>query len=761
MLSHHKMMVMPNKKKIIYTVAMLTLGALIFLCWPQRLLLEDKPFCTVLEDEHGELLAAQIAQDGQWRFPMMDSLPEKFIDCILTYEDKRFYSHVGIDFLSTARAIHQNIRERRVVSGASTITMQIMRMSMGHNDRSISNKLIEMLAAVRLDFKRSKSEIINIYASHAPFGGNVVGLEAAAWKYFDKNPYQLSWAEMATLSVLPNAPSLITFTKNRDQLIKKRNILLNSLRDRDIIDDIELEPSLSEPLATGLYELSHDASHYMHFLKSQSHTGRLQSSVDRSLQVALNKILDRHYDVLSQNDIHNGAILVIDNKTLDVKAYCANVPKTSEERNVDMILAQRSSGSILKPLLYAAMIDGGHLAPDALVRDVPIYMSRFTPTNYNGQFKGLVPASEALSKSLNVPFVVLLQEYGVEKFRRQLEQIGLRTVNKSGNAHYGLSLILGGAEVRLYDLVHAYAAMARTLSGEQDFMWDKGSIYHTLEAMKKLERPDDRGNWQLFNSSQQLAWKTGTSYGHRDAWSIGVTPQYTIGVWVGNSDGEGRDQIIGSSTAGKILFDVMEALPADNHWFDTPYEEVTWMQTCRTTGMLPSIHCDRVDTTLISQSVLKSGTCHYHKTISTEPEGQWQVNNSCYSGDIIKKSILQLSAREAQYYLPSHPDIVVDVPWHPDCADPPVAGAMQIVYPNSSEHIYIPRDLNAQRQKIIAEVAHIDKDSKVYWYVDDHYQGKTESFHSIEIDLPAGKHTLFCVDELGEESAVSFQVISK
>ena len=246
---------MSRKKKILYSAAALMIVALIFLCWPQRLLLEVKPFCTVLEDEHGELMAAQIAQDGQWRFPMMDSLPEKFIDCILTYEDKRFYQHMGIDIRSTARAIRQNIQERRIVSGASTITMQIMRMSMGHSDRSISNKLVEMLAAVRLDFKRSKSEIIKIYASHAPFGGNVVGLEAAAWKYFDKSPYQLSWAEMATLSVLPNAPSLITFTKNRDLLLKKRNTLLTNLRNRDIIDDIELELSLSEPLATGLYEL--------------------------------------------------------------------------------------------------------------------------------------------------------------------------------------------------------------------------------------------------------------------------------------------------------------------------------------------------------------------------------------------------------------------------------------------------------------------------------------------------------------------------
>ena len=752
---------MSRKKKILYSAGALMIGAVIFLCWPQRLLLEDNPFCTVLEDQHGELMAAQIAQDGQWRFPMMDSLPEKFIDCILTYEDKRFYQHMGIDIRSTARAIRQNIQERRVVSGASTITMQIMRMSMGHSDRSISNKLVEMLAAVRLDFKRSKSEIIKIYASHAPFGGNVVGLEAAAWKYFDKSPYQLSWAEMATLSVLPNAPSLITFTKNRDLLLKKRNTLLTNLRNRDIIDDIELELSLSEPLATGLYELSHDASQYMHFLKGKGNTGRIQSSVDRSLQVSLNDILDRHYDDLSQNDIYNGAILVIDNETMEIKAYCANVPKTSEERSVDMIQAQRSSGSILKPLLYAAMIDGGHLAPDALVRDVPIYMSRFTPSNYNGQFRGLVPASEALSKSLNIPFVVLLQEYGVEKFRRQLEQIGLRTINKSGNAHYGLSLILGGAEVKLYELTQVYASMARSLSGQQDFMWDNGSVYHTLEAMKKLERPDDRGNWQLFNSSQMLAWKTGTSYGHRDAWSVGVTPRYTIGVWVGNSDGEGRDQIIGSSTAGKILFDVMETLPVDNHWFDTPYEDMTWMPTCRATGLLPSVHCDQIDTTLLSKSVLRSGTCHYHKTISTESEGQWQVNNSCYSGNIITKSILKLSPKEALYYLPSQPDIVVEMPWHPDCIDMSTAGAMEIVYPNSSERIYIPRDLNAQRQKIIAEVAHIDKDSKVHWYLDDQYQGQTESFHSIEIDLPAGDYTLFCVDESGEESAVTFEVISE
>lgn len=731
------------------------------LLWPIQLSLLNDPYCTVVEDHEGHLLSAQIATDGQWRFPLIDSLPASFIDCITSYEDARYFYHPGVDIISGIRALQQNYKAGRVVSGASTIPMQLMRMSSDHNDRSLRSKIIESVGALRLDFQYDKDYLLRLYASHAPFGGNVVGLEAAAWKYFNRDPYNLSWAEMATLAVLPNAPSLIRFDKSRDRLLEKRNFLLKKLHADNKIDKIELELSLEEPLGSGWYELPHIAPHLLEWLKKKEIKGKIISNIHKEVQVQINQILNRHYAKWSSNSIHNAAVMVIDNSNGDIIAYNANIPATTEEEHVDMIQAERSSGSILKPLLYASMIEEGLITPRAYVQDIPLFIDGFRPTNYDGNFKGLIGAAEALSRSLNVPFVVLLREFGVEKFRKKLFQSGLSSIDQSGSGYYGLSLILGGAEVTLYELTKVYSNMASTMTQSYGQGWSRSSVFHTLEAMRKLQRPSLRGEWEQYSSSRVLAWKTGTSFGHRDAWSIGITPQYTIGVWVGNADGEGREDIIGVSTAGAVLFDVVDILEIDDAWFETPYDEMLFTEVCASSGMLPSIQCTDKSQEWIAKSSIESPVCHFHEIIQVDKAGKWRVNNSCYEDEILSKSFLNMTPIQAKYYYNNNPNLVKAPPWHPDCISEGYNDLMEFIYPNPNEKLYVPLDFNGRRQNIVVELIHKRNDAKVYWYLDEHFMGSTSTFHKQSIGHDIGYHTLYCIDDTGTEKSVSFEIIGE
>ena len=508
------------RTKSLYVLGLILLTFWAFLLTPLQLDILNDPYSVVLEDNQGNLLSAQIAKDEQWRFPMSNELPQIFIKCMTAYEDQRFFSHWGIDPYAIVRAIRQNIKARKVVSGASTISMQLIRMSRRNRNRTIGQKLIEAALALKLEWKYSKSEIFGMYAAHAPFGGNVIGLEAASWKYYNKKADNLSWAQTATLAVLPNSPSLVKFNRNRSKLLEKRNFLLRKLNKLNVLSDTDLELALEEELNYENYVLPSHAPHLLELAKKENKTGRIATTINGQVQKEVNTILNRHYELLAQNEVHNAAVIIMNTKNSEMIAYAANVPTTSQESSVDMIQARRSSGSILKPFLYAAMMDEGLIMPHSFIKDTPIFIDGFRPGNYDRSFSGVLPTSEALRKSLNVPFVLLLQKYGVEKFKRKLNQIGFKTIKKPGG-HYGLSLILGGAEVRLSELVTSYAHMGRqlyeydvnrgqypseiyetayysrsnltgnkvksSLSKDRVQSFRAASIYHTFEAMKKLE----------------------------------------------------------------------------------------------------------------------------------------------------------------------------------------------------------------------------------------------------------------------------------
>ena len=772
-----------TKKKVgIITILALLLWYLF--CLPGKLF--DTPYSTLVMDRDNELLGARISEDGQWRFPPTDSVPQKYATALIQFEDRGFRYHPGVNPFSIGRAFVQNIKEGRVVSGGSTITMQTVRL-MRNEKRTYFEKLIELIWATRLELTRSKNNILALYASHAPMGGNVVGIDAASWRYFGHDAASLSWAEAATLAVLPNAPSLIHFGRNRDALVGKRNRLLARLYDKKIISETDYELALSEPLPNQPYSLPQFAPHLVTQLYKQQPGQHVQTTIQRSLQMQTEEVLSRWNEEFSQNGIHNLAALVVDLQSNEVLAYSGNVQfdKNIAGSQVDIIQSLRSTGSILKPFLYCAMLQEGVMLPKELLPDVPINIGGFSPKNFSLQYDGAVHADEGLARSLNVPSVVSLRRYGVPKFHQFLQSIGLSSLKKSAE-HYGLSLILGGAEASLWEVANAYSTMARTVNSYntsqtypemEDFTYiaptgkekiksttstpvlNAGSAWLTLEALTNLNRPEEI-DWQSIPSMSKVAWKTGTSYGFRDAWSVGVTPRYLVAVWTGNASGEGRPGLTGARTSAKVMFDLFNLLPQTS-WFDIPYNELTEAAICRESGLLQGSYCPEssIDTLLIPHKGLQDNSCGYHKRIHLSQDGQYQVYQQCAGNrGIMPVSWLVLPPSWAWYYKQQHPDYRSLPPFSPECVFGGSGQPMQFIYPFYNAIIKLTKQLDGSQGKTIFELAHQNPSTTVYWHLDNEYVGETSDVHQMELSPAKGKHKVTVVDEEGNSLGVEFGV---
>lgn len=752
-----------------------------YLCLPKSLFAD--PYSTVVNDRSGMLLGAKIAKDGQWRFPPVSIVPKQFVSAILTFEDKRFYDHCGVDFRALARAIIQNVKAGKIESGASTITMQVIRLSRKGKARTIYQKVIEMILATRLELRHTKDEILAMYASHAPYGGNVVGLDAACWRYYQKDPANLSMSEATMLAVLPNAPSLIHLSRSRDQLISKRDRLLSRLRDAEVISEEDYQLSLLEVIPPRPFALPALAPHLLEYLDVSYEGQLIQSSVDREMQDMISKIADRHCAFNQQSDIHNIGILVVDNETAEVLSYIGNASNAVSERAVDMVQARRSSGSILKPILYAHMLEEGALLPKALVKDVPMQFSGFSPRNYNKKYSGAMPADQALAMSLNIPAVYCLQQFGVAKFLDAARNHGITTLIQNED-HYGLSLILGGGEVKLWELCMVYANMASVLSkgstsdnialgrklklrmtdiidssaeGQRHIL-SAGAIYKTFEAMTTLLRPGQDGGWQQYDSSKPIAWKTGTSYGHRDAWAVGVSSRYTIGVWVGNADGEPKHGLIGVSLAGQVLFDLVGRLDV-GPFFDEPIDDLPAITTCQKSGYLAGPFCSAHDTIFAPALGSRSPVCPYHSMIHLDKDGL-QVNSECH--EILQMEHVawfELPPSMAHYYHKLHPEYAPAPRFRSDCNASADNEAISFVYPSARAQIYLPTNGLGVVEDAVFSVAHSDPSAELHWHIDDVYLGATTELHSMKISAARGLHTVTVVDLDGNEAVQYFEIM--
>ncbi len=769
-----------KKKKLLGGFLLIILISYIF-CLPKQLF--HVHYATVVADRNGELLGARIATDGQWRFPARSTTPAKIKTCLLEFEDSRFYYHWGVDPLAIGRAIIQNMKEDRVVSGGSTLTMQTIRLAR-NKPRTFGEKIIEMIWASRLEFRYSKEKILSLYVSHAPFGGNVVGLDAAAWRYFGHPAEDLSWAEAAMLAVLPNSPAMIHLSKGRQLLLNKRNRLLERLYKKGEIDRSDYELAIGEPLPLEPLPLPQTAPHLVDYFYQHHREASAISTVDRGIQLRVEELVERWNREFMQSDIRNIAVLVIDVPANEVIAYCGNTHINREQsgNQVDVIRSPRSTGSILKPFLYYAMLQDGELLPHTLLPDIPININGFSPQNFSQQFEGAVPASEAIARSLNIPTVTMLQRYGVPKFHQFLKQIGLTTLGKP-SSHYGLSLILGGAEATLWDVTTAYTDMARCLEGQgktncrlfleesterleisgddskssdQAGAFRPGAVWQVFDALKEVNRPEEI-DWRSIPSMQTIAWKTGTSYGFRDAWAVGVTSRYAVGVWVGNATGEGKPGLVGARTAGPVLFDVFNMLPAAR-WFERPQGEFIDAEVCRQSGHLKGRYCEEVDTLLLLPVGLRTDACPYHHRVNLSADEKFRIYESCIDTEpTIQKSWFTLPPVWEWYYKQHHPEYRSLPAFKPGCGEDTFR-PMQFIYPQMNARIFLPKQLDGSKGQATFELAHSHPKATVYWHLDDNYLTKTEDFHKISVLPSPGKHSLTAVDNEGNTTSVTFVV---
>lgn len=744
---------------------------------PQKLF--DTGYATVITDSSGNLLGAYIANDGQWRFPPADSVPYRFRTSLVMFEDEYFYYHPGVNPISLGRALWQNLRHRCTVSGGSTITMQVIRLARPAR-RTIIHKIKEMYLAIRLECSLSKDSILALYAAEAPFGGNTVGIEAAAWRYFNRPARELTWGESAALAVLPNAPALVHPGKNRSQLLYKRNRLLHKLHDSEIIDSTTLKISLAEALPGEPQLIPRKAPHLLDRQIVNRRGTILNTSLDGNLQQLAAQVVNRHANQLQQNQIYNAAAVIVSVQSGKALAYVGNVDGDDDAKGyrVDVVQSPRSSGSVLKPLLYAKALQEGIVLPRTLLPDIPTYYRNFSPQNYQRRFDGAVAANEALSRSLNVPFVRLLNNYGGDIFTANLQQMGFSTVDKP-YSHYGLSLILGGCEVTLWDLAGCYASMARMLNrytteqavyngadfrpltflNNDTFVLTKNTFhppvmsasaaYFAFKAMTNVQRPPEETGWENFSSSRRIAWKTGTSYGFRDAWSIGVTPEYVVAVWVGNASGEGRPGIVGGATAAPIMFELLNLLPPTSV-FAVPYDDMAEVRVCAASGYRASSTCSDTDTVLIPLTVKKTGACPYHRLVYLTADGRFQTRMECEPlGNVRIESRFVLPPVVEWYYKPHHPEYRSLPPVREGCEALENSAPLDFIYPPPQTSVYVPTGLDGQLSRIVMKAVHRNPDANLYWHFNSDYLGSTKYQHQFEVLPLAGINTVTIVDDEG------------
>ncbi len=727
-------------------------------------------------DEDDRILRIFLNSQQQWCLPPAQTdIPTKLEKAVLTFEDKTFYYHPGVNPWSLLRAVYLNIKHGKVISGGSTITMQVARIS-SQKSRTIPQKILEILQAIKLEVRYSKKQILRMYLDHAPYGRNIVGFRAAALKYFTREPENLTWSEAALLAVLPNSPGLISPGQQQQILLQKRNKLLDKLVDRGIINPATCTLGKLEPVPETCYSIPVYAPHLSRRAARDTESNIIRTTINKDIQSYTETILKQYSEYLKTLGIGNTCALICRTDTGEIVAYCGSQDfwDIENQGQVDGIIAPRSPGSTLKPFLYSLCIDEGILVPETKLIDVPTYFGAFSPENANKQYDGLVTAHEALVRSLNVPAVRLLYTLGLEKFYYSLKAAGISTLFRRPD-EYGLTLIIGGSEATLLDLT----ALFRGLGNEGRFgelTWNRenkfgietelispAACYLTLDMMQDVMRPGAEYYWHQYEDQSPLAWKTGTSYGNRDAWAIGVNPQWTIGVWAGNFNGEGNPTISGAATAGPILFEIFNSLPKnpDMNWFDLPVNYTT-AEICTESGYLASDCCSKTKTILVPDNKKPLKFCPFHKKRFLDLEENYIVCSHCWQeGNYQIQNVLEYPPVVAKY-LKKRGQSVPHLKTHnPLCDWVQNNNTLEIIYPTDGAVIYIPKDFGGIKQKMTIKIANMNKNPRVFWYLDSVYLSSTTAKEELSINIEKGSHKIYITDETGNESKVQFKIISQ
>ncbi|MBK3479144.1 peptidoglycan glycosyltransferase PbpC [Pseudomonas sp. MF6751] len=762
---------------VVLVVALLWLADRI---WPLPLPQDDLARVVLAED--GTPLWRFADANGVWRYPVQTrEVSPYYLDALLTYEDRWFYQHPGVNPLALVRATWQNLSGARVVSGGSTLSMQVARLLDPHS-RTLHGKLRQLWRTAQLEWHLSKDEILNLYLNRAPFGGTLQGVAAASWAYLGKSPSQLTHAEAALLAVLPQAPSRLRPDRHPQRAQQARDKVLRRLAEFQVWPQSAVDEALEEPLLLAPRLEPSLAPLLARRLNRPDSPPLIRTTLDATLQRRLEDLLLGWRARLPEHT--SAAILVVEEESMAVRAYLGSVDINDTKRfgHVDMISALRSPGSTLKPFLYGMALDDGLIHSESLLQDVPRRYGDYRPGNFSMGFTGAVPASTALSSSLNLPAVQLLEAYGPKRFAAQM-RIGGMPLALPALAEPNLALILGGAGSRLEELVSGYSALARdgksaSLRLQPDDtlrerpLLSPGAAWIVRRILSGQARPDRDPRAELVQRPV-LAWKTGTSYGFRDAWAIGVGPRYLIGVWIGRPDGTPVPGQFGLASAAPLMLQVHDVLTNrdSQRGISAPVKPVPanigvaaicWPLGQPMSRSDPNCRRQRFAWTLDNttpptlQALDQPLSVGLMESIWVNPKGL-RVDAHC-PGATPKNIALwpaplepwlpRIERREARIPAPD-----------PDCPPPALAAAspLSIVGVREGDQLRLPA---ASQQALRLKISALGGSGRLWWFLNGAPLGDSANQDSINASFERlGRYQLSVLDEAGQTARLEFSVV--
>ncbi len=727
-------------------------------------------YSTTIESDEGELLYSFLSSDDKWRMKSsLEEISPELKKALLFKEDKYFNYHFGINPVAIIRAAFNNLFYHKRTSGASTITMQVTRL-LQPKDRTVVNKLIEMFRATQLELHYSKDEILSMYLNLAPYGGNIEGVKAASWLYFGKNPLQLSLAQAVTLTIIPNRPTSLNPGKNDNYLQQERNRWLKRMMAEKIFNQQELTDALNEPVVMKRRSLPGIAPHLSIRLHlSQPNNAVIKTTINKNVQNKLEQLAWNYHQRMQMHNVNNLSVLVVNNATHNIVGYVGNADFSDYTHNgqVDGITAVRSPGSTLKPLVYALAMDKGIITPKTVLYDVPINYSGYSPENYNEQYNGKVTAEKALAYSLNIPAVYLLNELNVKSLTEKLKQSGFSSITQKEN-QLGLSAVLGGCGVKSEELAGLFCTYAnKGMYQPLHFMNDnkikatrlisEASAFMITDILTQLQRPDLPNNSQSSTHVPKVAWKTGTSYGRKDAWSVGYNKKYTVLVWAGNFDNTGVAELSGAEMATPLLFDVFNSIDytSSNEWFTAP-ATIDLRYVCNETGKVPGDFCTDRAMDYFIPNVSDQQPCTHLQQVAVSPDEKFSYCTNCIPSAGYKKVFYPNLAPELMSFYQSEHIPYREVPTHnPLCTRIFNGDQPKILSPVNGQEYLIEKEFP---EKIQLSCASANDVQFVYWYVNDTYYMKCKSNEKIFFTPKPGDLKISCADDKGRNTDVRIKV---
>ncbi|HET9057280.1 MAG TPA: penicillin-binding protein 1C [Chitinophagaceae bacterium] len=726
-------------------------------------------YSTIVTDNKGEVIHAFLTKNEKWRMKAeLAEISPLLKKTIVAKEDRYFYYHPGVNPVAVARALVKNILRMKRTSGASTITMQVAKL-LEPKKRSYGSKLIEVFRAFQLEWKYSKDEILQLYFNLVPYGGNIEGVKAASLLYFKKSPDHLSLAEITALSIIPNRPSTLIIGRNNDLIIKERNRWLAYFAKEKVFTKKEIKDALSEPLTAYRMEVPKLMPQFSYEMKKLG-GDIIKSNIDLNTQFKTEKLVKDYVKALYSQNIRNAAVMIIDNRSHKVVSYVgsADYRDTVDYGQVNGVKAVREPGSTLKPLLYGLCVDAGLMTPKTIITDVAVNYNGYAPENYDKKFNGNVTMEFSLEHSLNIPAVKALRQLGTEKMIGTLTECNFKSIQKKQKG-LGLSLILGGCGTNLEELTSLFAAFAndgvycKPLLVQGDTIYDKvrilseASDFMITDILSHVNRPDFPVSWQSTAHLPKIAWKTGTSYGRRDAWSIGYNKNYTVGVWVGNFSGQGIPELSGAGIATPLLFKIFNTIDydSDEEWFAQPKSCETRI-VCSETGMTRGEYCTHAVTDYFIPLVSSSMVCNDTREVLVSPDEKISYCHYCAPETGYKKKLFKIIAPDLQNYFKENGIAFEMIPLHnPNCEKIFKEGAPVITSPTNGTEYYLDTK-DPEPIALTCETA-IDV-TKVYWYINNKFYKATDA-KSKQFFIPEeGTVKISCTDDLGRNRDIRINV---